>query len=309
MRANSLKLPIDSDGRGVVCIVQDHGALEVPQMALKVRVPFEWSDGWRCKPLRRWSSFHLVGKGRAVNLINCLAQGLLRASFESETSELGWSLGRRLRCLERDWLTSSSVPKGRSPWLVAACWSSSGLVGINRHPLLARKLPRVDPLGCPARGTGEKVEFGRIPPQLVAACWTSSGLVSDDRHPLLARKLPRVDPLGCPARGAGEKVEFGKIPPQLVAAIAHELELLVDLSEHEHWIVGLASRAHWSWDLTSNGSEYGSQLSASRLHDLALSLTGLPLSDQPGTSRIARQHARVSSSPRHGVQGWGLDSS
>ncbi|CAL9024307.1 unnamed protein product [Prunus brigantina] len=29
----------------------------------------------------------------------------------------GGRSGRRLRCLERDWLTSSSAPKGRSPWL------------------------------------------------------------------------------------------------------------------------------------------------------------------------------------------------
>ncbi|CAL2238439.1 unnamed protein product [Prunus armeniaca] len=57
-------------------------------MALRVGVLLEWSDGWRCKPLRRRSSFHLVGKGRAINSINFLAQGLLRAFFESETSEL-----------------------------------------------------------------------------------------------------------------------------------------------------------------------------------------------------------------------------
>ncbi|CAL8998880.1 unnamed protein product, partial [Prunus brigantina] len=67
--------------QGVVCLVQDHGALKVLPMSLGVRVPIERCDGWRREPLR----------------------------------SVGGS-GRCLQCLECRRLTSSSASNGRSPW-------------------------------------------------------------------------------------------------------------------------------------------------------------------------------------------------
>ncbi|CAL2276687.1 unnamed protein product [Prunus armeniaca] len=39
-------------------------------------------------------------------------------SFATSSARKVGVSGRRLWCLERDWLTSSSVPKGRSPWVL-----------------------------------------------------------------------------------------------------------------------------------------------------------------------------------------------
>ncbi|CAL2256814.1 unnamed protein product [Prunus armeniaca] len=110
--------------QGVVCLVQDHGALEVPQMAIGFRVPLEWCDGRRCELLQRCSLLHLVVKGQGVDSINFPAQSYLRASLSwrpwsrSFTSlstcstQRAGGLGRCLRCLKRRWITSFSTSKG-----------------------------------------------------------------------------------------------------------------------------------------------------------------------------------------------------
>ncbi|CAL2266481.1 unnamed protein product [Prunus armeniaca] len=100
--------------QGVVCLVQDHGALEVPQMALRVRVPFnEVMDGVVNRfggGARSTSSVKGKQSTRSISLhrassvlpLSRRPRSWSFTSFSTSSARRVESRAERLRCLERD---------------------------------------------------------------------------------------------------------------------------------------------------------------------------------------------------------------
>ncbi|KAI5353303.1 hypothetical protein L3X38_006196 [Prunus dulcis] len=109
----------------VICLVQDHSTLEVLQMALRVRVPLEWSDERCCEHFEGVACSTLSVKGdeltrstslRKASSMFPLSWRLWNRSFTSvstSSARKACSLAQSLLCLGHCWLTFSSTSKDR----------------------------------------------------------------------------------------------------------------------------------------------------------------------------------------------------